>query len=151
MLSDLDDNLCRVELMASGNSKWDLSPNDLKALNAVLNDRKELAERVKRHEARLMAEPEPAESSESSTPSNSKPTSTPRSEEEKPQWKAALERCCEITRMVEELQDRAFDFGASVEEKVYDIAEWIEENEHVTDAQLNALENMHGGVARWLN
>jgi len=53
--------------------------------------------------------------------------------------------------MVEELQDRAFDFGASVEEKVYDIAEWIEENEHVTDAQLNALENMHGGVARWLN
>jgi hypothetical protein len=29
------------------------------------------------------------------------------------------------------------------------MAEWIGENEHVTDAQVDAIANMRNGIARW--
>lgn len=36
------EQIARVEMMAEGQDTWDLSPNDLDALNAVLYDRAEL-------------------------------------------------------------------------------------------------------------
>ena len=42
MSESFDDQLSRIELMASGDPTWDLSPNDCGALNAVLDDRQGL-------------------------------------------------------------------------------------------------------------
>lgn len=90
-----------------------------------------------------MAEPE------SSTSNDSKPTSRPRSEDKV--VVAAIDQCNEILSDITELPDRAYDFGSSVEAKVVEIREWIEENMHVTPAQQEALDSMQGGVQRWLN
>jgi hypothetical protein len=54
-----------------------------------------------------------------------------------------------ILSKVNDLPEAAEDFAASVEEKTNGILEWIEENDHVTDAQIKALDNMADGVERW--
>lgn len=65
-------------------------------------------------------------------------------------WEGALELCKELIAELADLPERAEDFVESVEEKVLSIQEWIEENEHVTPKQLEALRNMRTGVHRWL-
>jgi hypothetical protein len=65
-------------------------------------------------------------------------------------WEEALALCEEIRELLPDLSDRADDFATSVEEKVDSIAEWIADNEHVTDPQWTALENMKAGCERWL-
>ena len=63
---------------------------------------------------------------------------------------AALALCESIIEDVQSLPDKATDFGISVLEKTEDIQATIEERNHVTDGQFQALENMHGGVLAWL-
>ena len=65
-------------------------------------------------------------------------------------WEEALELCEEIQDLLEELPDRAEDFGQSIGEKVSDMTQWIEENERVTPRQVNALENMRSGCEKWI-
>ena len=65
--------------------------------------------------------------------------------------KEALTLCDTILSKIEELPDGAFDFGASVEDKVGNMREWIEKNSHVTDKMMASLENMHAGVRKWLH
>ena len=65
-------------------------------------------------------------------------------------WEDALELCEEIEELLDELPDRAEEFATSVGEKVADMREWIEDNEHVTPKQLDALENMKAGCENWL-
>lgn len=66
------------------------------------------------------------------------------------EWQARLDQCQELLDMLDDLPDRAADFAESVREKTQSIAEWIEENEHVTQAQCEALNNMESGAERWL-
>ena len=47
-------------------------------------------------------------------------------------------------------QRGAADFVASVGEKLDNMAEWIEDKEHVTPAQEEAIENMIAGAEKWL-
>lgn len=42
-----DDQIARVEMMADGGEKWDLSPNDLAALRTVLDERAALLSALK--------------------------------------------------------------------------------------------------------
>mgnify|MGYP001358390566 CR=1 FL=1 len=65
-------------------------------------------------------------------------------------WRDALEEIRDVLADVELLPERAEGFAASVEEKLDSMAAWIEENEHVTDAQMTAIANMRTGVERWL-
>jgi hypothetical protein len=51
---------------------------------------------------------------------------------------------------VEELPEAAADFAVSVEEKLSGIQFWIQENEHITDAQAHAVKNMMLGIQKWL-
>lgn len=62
-----------------------------------------------------------------------------------------VELCEEILDSIGDLPERAEDFASSVSEKVESIQEWIEENDHVTEAQMDALENMKSGVERWMS
>lgn len=66
----------------------------------------------------------------------------------------ALELGQEILDMIEEMdddtKDRGCDFFVSVEEKVTDMLNTIEENDRCSDGQMTALENMRDGVARWI-
>lgn len=48
MAESFDDQVSRVELMSTGDPTWDLSPNDLAALKAVLADRERLRKLVER-------------------------------------------------------------------------------------------------------
>lgn len=66
-------------------------------------------------------------------------------------WLTALEQCDLIISLCDDLPERADDFRDSIESKVGDIALWLEENERVTEAQLEALDNMEAGVRRWLD
>lgn len=62
----------------------------------------------------------------------------------------AIEQCENILELLDDLPERAEDFADSVREKVESIKGWIEENDHVTDGQINALDNMEGAVLRWI-
>lgn len=135
MLKETDDNLCRVELMARS-PKWDLSTNDRTALTAVLNDRKELAERVKQYKARLKSIDDANERLIAKKPPEP--------------WEIAIDQCDEILSDISDLPERAHEFGSSIEAKVVAIKEWIEEAKYVTDAQTEALANMQIGVQKWL-
>jgi uncharacterized protein YfkK (UPF0435 family) len=81
-----------------------------------------------------------------------KPTAGPR---RKPtpttDWEQALEEISEALEMVDGLPEKAEDFGHSVQEKLENMACWIEEHESVTPAQLSAIENMKAGLERWLH
>jgi hypothetical protein len=66
-------------------------------------------------------------------------------------WKTAVEWCDRILEDVENMPSRAEEFGESVSEKVSLIQEWVEENEHITDGQRDALERMEASVRRWLD
>ena len=62
---------------------------------------------------------------------------------------AALEYCNELLELLEELPDAAADFVDGVSERVTSMLEWIEDNEHVTENQIVALENMRRGADKW--
>ena len=70
---------------------------------------------------------------------------------------AALELAGAIEDMADEISEKFFhdnldamDFADSIREKAGSIADWIEENNHVTGAQEEALGNMKNGAERWL-
>ena len=63
----------------------------------------------------------------------------------------AIEQCERILEMCDEVPDRGEEFADGVRERTQSIFEWIEENRHVTDAQITALENMESGVSRWIH
>jgi hypothetical protein len=62
----------------------------------------------------------------------------------------ALKFCDLILRRIEDLPERAFEFGASVEEKVTGMRKWIDEKKHVTPKMQAALENIYSGMKKWL-
>ena len=64
-------------------------------------------------------------------------------------WKECLERIAEVQTDLELLPDRAEDFVASCLETLESIASWIEENEHVTPGQEQAVENIAAGAEKW--
>jgi hypothetical protein len=49
----------------------------------------------------------------------------------------------------EDLPERAEDFADGVLEKLRSIRQWVVDNDHVTEAQERAVQNMAGGIARW--
>lgn len=63
----------------------------------------------------------------------------------------AIEQCEAILSDCEDIPERGEDFAAGVIEKVESIQSWIEDNRHVTEPQLTALDNMEGAVAKWLH
>ena len=67
------------------------------------------------------------------------------------EWEDALDRVSEIESEAEDVPERGEDFAASVLEKAKDIGSTIEERSHVTDAQMDALDNMLAGLQRWTN
>lgn len=66
-----------------------------------------------------------------------------------PDWEEAFELCNDILELIPEVPEAGEDFAASVEDKVMGIQRTIEERKIVTEKQLDALENMKAGVARW--
>lgn len=64
-------------------------------------------------------------------------------------WIEVIERCKALHLACGDLPFEAGEFAASVADKAESIQHWIEENRDVTRAQLNALDNMEIGVARW--
>ena len=66
-------------------------------------------------------------------------------------WKEALADIEESLPRLEKLPEAAEDFACSVQEKLESMATWIEENEHVTEAQSTAIQNMINGIEKWEN
>jgi len=64
-------------------------------------------------------------------------------------WRAALIEIEEALVEVDDLPPAAFDFADSVQEKLESIAIWIDDNQHVTEAQKTAINNMRGGIDNW--
>lgn len=52
--------------------------------------------------------------------------------------------------MVPDLPERAEDFADSVKERAEGIRDWIIEHNHVTPAQVSALENMREACVKWM-
>lgn len=65
--------------------------------------------------------------------------------------KEALALCDKILNRIGDLPEVAFDFGASVEDKVGGMREWIESNGRVTEKMKAALENMYSGILKWVH
>lgn len=62
---------------------------------------------------------------------------------------AALESIDESLQLVDEVPERGQDFAESVAGKLRSIANKIEESDEVTPGQVQAIENMRGGLERW--
>ena len=65
-------------------------------------------------------------------------------------WAQALTDIDEILETLPDLPERAFDFASSVHDTLENMRDWIVENEHVTDPQVAAIENIDAGVQKWL-
>jgi len=61
----------------------------------------------------------------------------------------AVELCEEIYEMIDDLPERAEEFGDSVKAKTLDIHKTIEDREVVTPMQMQALQNMRAGLEKW--
>ena len=74
--------------------------------------------------------------------------------EEDSDWEGAAEQCQTIYDKIEDasgdLWDKAFEFFESVQEKVKSMKGTIESTKRVSEAQKTALDNMEGGVDKWL-
>jgi len=69
-------------------------------------------------------------------------------------WESSLEQIGQAKESLDDLRssrssDRVLDYADSVEERIDDFAAWIEENEHVTARQEEALQNIIAGIERW--
>lgn len=64
-------------------------------------------------------------------------------------WEDALDLVEEIESAAEDVPERGEDFAASVLECANSIGDTIEQNEHATPRQMEALENMIEGLMRW--
>jgi len=62
----------------------------------------------------------------------------------------ALKLCDLILSRIEDLPERAFEFGASVEERVTSMRQWIDEKKHVTPKMKASLDNTYAGIKKWL-
>jgi hypothetical protein len=65
-------------------------------------------------------------------------------------WPDVLAEVDETLAMLDELPDQAEEFAASVEDKLEGIKAWIEEKEHATDRQVEAVQNMAAGARKWM-
>lgn len=63
----------------------------------------------------------------------------------------ALAQAESIMEMIDELPDRAADFGESVGDSVREVMETMERLNTVTTKQQQALDNWESGVGRWIH
>lgn len=68
----------------------------------------------------------------------------------KPQVQEFIEKCEQALLDATEVPEAGEEFAASVSDKIERMKKWAEERNHVTEKQQEALENMCGGIARWL-
>ncbi len=66
------------------------------------------------------------------------------------EWEKWADRCEQLLEDAADVPERSADFASGVIEKVSSMAEWIDENEHVTDKMTVALENMEKAIKRAL-
>jgi len=62
----------------------------------------------------------------------------------------AIEYADEILSDLDNLPERAEEFAESVREKVEGMKDWMEEHQAVTEKMVAALQNIRGGVDKWL-
>jgi hypothetical protein len=65
-------------------------------------------------------------------------------------WDEALSFCDLLLEDIDDLPAKAAEFQESVRSKVEGMQNWIETNHHVTVKMVIALENIRGGVDKWL-
>lgn len=66
-------------------------------------------------------------------------------------WQAVANQCTEIVELCETVPDAGRDFADDVAEKVEEVQGWIEENQHVTEKQVEALKGWEAGVRAWIH
>lgn len=70
---------------------------------------------------------------------------------DKCEWEDAIDFVNRIETEADDVPERGEDFAASVVEKATSIGASIGEMKHVTDGQMEALENMMAGLQKWTN
>lgn len=60
----------------------------------------------------------------------------------------ALDQCERIFALCEDAPEWAEQFAMDVSEKVESVREWIEQNKHVTQKQLKALDGWENGISK---
>lgn len=65
-------------------------------------------------------------------------------------WETYLETIEEAVADAERIEGPGRDFADSVTEKLEGIKVWVQRTEHITDAQADAVDNMAGGIDRWV-
>lgn len=66
-------------------------------------------------------------------------------------YEEAIEYAEHILSDLDDLPERAEDFAESVREKVTGMKSWMVEHRRVTEKMITALQNIRGGVDRWLS
>ena len=66
-------------------------------------------------------------------------------------WESEIERCNSLMDMCNEVPERGEEYASSVHEKAGSISATIEDNQHVTEKQMEAIDNMMAGVQRCID
>lgn len=66
-------------------------------------------------------------------------------------WPLYLQTAQAASAAADDIPERGEDFAAGVQATLNDIADWIGENEHITEPQIEAIENMRAGINKWLD
>ena len=66
-------------------------------------------------------------------------------------WGSYDSKIDEVIEKIEDLPEKAEDFGQSAMQTLEGIQGWITSNEHITDAQMSAVDNIAQGVEKWFH
>ena len=66
------------------------------------------------------------------------------------EWEDFVAACDDTLADIDDLPERAEDYGDSVRETIKGMKEWAEENEHATPKMIAAQERIQEGVSKWL-
>lgn len=66
-------------------------------------------------------------------------------------WVDFLADVDRILELAEELPEEAEEFQGGVTEKLEGMQTWVDENCHVTDNMKTAVENIEGGIRKWMH
>lgn len=69
----------------------------------------------------------------------------------KPAVEKFIKDATDLIEQCDEIPEAGQEFATSVVERLEGMAEWAEENDHVTERMLNAIEGYERGINRWLD
>jgi hypothetical protein len=136
-------------LKGIGQKKVDQTEDVLLAWFAANRDKDVLAEAMGRAAASAMETLANFTEAANNLPPVPDATPEPAAAPPQAEWLDAVAECEEIMGLCDDVPEAGAGFAVSVSNQASDMREWIRSNQHVTEAQLDALKGWRNGLEQW--